>query len=325
MLQVERLNKSYRTKLKAAGFTGGLQSLVRPQYKEVDAVRDISFDVASGEMVAFIGPNGAGKSTTIKMLTGILYPTSGTIRCMGMDPQADRKRLAYHVGSVFGQKPQLWYHLPPIDTYRLLCKIYELDMRAYEARLAMLVEKFEIGELLTTPVRKLSLGERMRCEITASLIHSPKVVFLDEPTIGLDVVAKLQIREVIRELNEREGVTIFLTSHDAGDIESLAKRTIVINHGTIVFDDSTARFRQNFITTKTVEMTIDGSTDSFDTSRWRVVDQSKHRVTIELDQTPGAIERLLNYAVEQFTITDINIFEPPMEQIISSIYREQLA
>jgi ABC-2 type transport system ATP-binding protein len=325
MLRVEALNKSFRIKQKAAGFVGGVKSLLKPQFKQVDAVRDISFNVEAGDMLAFIGPNGAGKSTTIKMMTGILYPTSGTISCLGMDPQKDRKRLAYHVGSVFGQKPQLWYHLPPIDTYQLLYRIYELNHEKFTNRLNMLVEKFEIGELLTTPVRKLSLGQRMRCEITASLLHQPKVIFLDEPTIGLDVVAKLQIREVIRELNEKEGVTIFLTSHDAGDIESLAKRTIVINHGTIVFDDTTARFKQNYITTKTVEMTIDGDSEAFDKSAWRVVEQTKHRIKIELDQTRESIERLLAYAVENFTITDINIFEPPMEEIISSIYRERIA
>jgi viologen exporter family transport system ATP-binding protein len=325
MIRVEGLNKSFRIKQKAAGFKGGLTSLVNPQFKQVDAVRDIAFHVQAGDMLAFIGPNGAGKSTTIKMMTGILYPTSGSISCLGMDPQKDRKRLAYHVGSVFGQKPQLWYHLPPIDTYQLLYRIYELDREKFTKRLDMLVEKFEIGDLLTTPVRKLSLGQRMRCEITASLLHQPKVIFLDEPTIGLDVVAKLQIREVIRELNEKEGVTIFLTSHDAGDIESLAKRTIVINHGTIVFDDTTKKFKQNYITTKTVEITVDGAMDTFNANIGRVVEQTKHRIKIELDQTQDSIERLLNYAIENFTITDINIFEPPMEEIISSIYRERAA
>jgi ABC-2 type transport system ATP-binding protein len=323
MITVEGLNKSFKIKQKSAGFKGGMQSLMNPSYKHVDAVRDINFSVDKGDRVAFIGPNGAGKSTTIKMLTGILYPSSGTISCMGMDPQKNRKDLAYHIGSVFGQKPQLWYHLPPIDTYQLLFRIYELDARRYKQRLDMLVEKFEIGDLLTTPVRKLSLGQRMRCEITASLLHGPKVIFLDEPTIGLDVVAKLQIREVIKELNENEGVTIFLTSHDAGDIETLARRTIVINHGTIVFDDTTEKFRSRYITTKTVELTVEDSLENFDTASWQVVEKSKHRVKIELDQSKDSIQNLLNYALANFTLTDINIFEPPMEEIISAIYKER--
>ena len=325
MIQVKDLRKSYRVKQKSVGFSGGLRSLFRPEYSEIEAVGNINFSVEKGDMLAFIGPNGAGKSTTIKMMTGTLYPTSGSIECLGMSPQKDRKKLAYHIGSVFGQKPQLWYHLPPIDTYQLLSRIYELDRTEYQSRLEMLVAKFEIEDLLTTPVRKLSLGQRMRCEIAASLLHRPKIIFLDEPTIGLDVIAKNQIREVIRELNEKEGVTIFLTSHDAGDIESLAKRTIVINHGTLVFDDSTERFKQNYIRSKTIELFFEESTDAFDYPKGKVTERTKHQIKVELDQSRDSIERLLHYAIENFTLQDVNIYEPPMEEIISAIYQEHAA
>ena len=222
IIQVENLSKTFQIKQKQSGFFGGVKALWNPNYKIVKAVDNISFSVNEGEIVAFIGPNGAGKSTTIKMLTGILFPSSGIISVLGYNPQHQRLKLAYHIGSVFGQKPQLWYHLPPQDTYNLFSRIYELDQRKFKERLDYLVDAFEIEDLLKTPVRKMSLGQRMRCEIVASLLHRPKIIFLDEPTIGLDVVAKQRIREVIKHLNETEKVTIFLTSHDAGDVEALA-------------------------------------------------------------------------------------------------------
>ena len=323
MIRVENLRKSYRTKLKAPGMRGSIESLFRPEYREIDAVHDISFTVTPGTRLGFIGPNGAGKSTTIKMMTGILFPTSGVIDCLGMNPQRDRKTLAYPVGSVFGQKPQLWYHLPPMDTYNLFAQIYELKRTDFTSRLDYLVEQFQIGDLLRVPVRKMSLGQRMRCEITAALLHRPKIIFLDEPTIGLDVVAKTQIRDVIRKLNEEEGVTIFLTSHDAGDIESLAERTIVINHGRLVFDDSTAKFKQNYIKRKVVEFTSDDTLERFEFPGTWCTEKTKHYVKVELDLDAGSIEALLGYAVQNFTLTDVNIYEPPMEEIISAIYQEQ--
>lgn len=323
IIQVQNLRKEFLLKQKRPGFAGGFASLVKPKYLKVEAVNDISFSVQKGELLAFIGPNGAGKSTTIKMLIGILYPTSGSINVLGFNPQEQRQKLAYHVGSIFGQKPQLWYHLPPQDTYNLFARIYELDWKQYQERLKFLVDIFEIEKLLKTPVRKLSLGQRMRCEIVASLLHRPKVVFLDEPTIGLDVLAKQHIREVIKYLNEKEQVTIFLTSHDAGDVEALAQRTIVINHGTIVFDDTTEKFKQGYIKTKTVELVVDGSTDSFNFPQGKILEKTKYSLKIELDTSKQSIDKLLNYAMNNFQIKDINIFDPEMEEIIADIYRQQ--
>ncbi len=321
LIEVKNLRKVFQIKQKQEGFLGGLHSLFSADYKEVVAVNDISFSVEEGEIVAFIGPNGAGKSTTIKMLTGILFPTAGTISILGYAPAYDRTKLAYHIGTVFGQKAQLWYHLPPIDTYNLYAHIYELDQEVYKKRLDFLVESFEIQDYLRTPVRKLSLGQRMRCEIIASLIHHPKILFLDEPTIGLDVVAKQQIREVIKYLNEEEKVTIFLTSHDAGDIETLTKRAIVINHGTIIFDDTTPRLKKDYITTKIIELVIEGSTKEFNFEGGNVLERGKHALKIEIDTTTASIEKLLSYSLENFKIVDINIFEPPLEEIIAAIYR----
>src|SRR5258708_37985344 len=254
------------------------------------------------------------------MLTGILYPTSGYIDVLGFNPALNREQLAYHIGSVFGQKPQLWYHLPPQDTYNLFYRIYELDYHKYKERLDFLVEQFEIRDLLEVPVRKLSLGQRMRCEIVAALLHRPKIVFLDEPTIGLDVIAKQRIREVIKYLNETEKVTIFLTSHDAGDIEYLAQRTIVINHGKILFDDSTEKFKKNYIKTKSVELIFDKSPEGFSFAGGKETGRTKYSVKMELASAKN-IQDLLVYATQNFEIKDVNISDPPMEEIIADIYR----
>ena len=198
-IRVEKLGKTFKTKVKGEGFKQSVQSMFKPEYSYVEAVRDISFEVEAGEIMAFIGPNGAGKSTTIKMMTGILHPTGGTANVLGFDPTKDRRKLAAEIGTVFGQKSQLWFHLPPTDSFRLLGDIYEVAEADYKKRLNYLVDIFDIGELLKTPVRKMSLGQRVRCEIAASLLHNPKILFLDEPTIGLDVVVKQNIRSLILE------------------------------------------------------------------------------------------------------------------------------
>lgn len=323
VIEIKSLCKDFEIKQKSSGFFAGLSSALRPQNKHIKAVDNVSFSVNEGELLAFIGPNGAGKSTTIKMLTGILFPSGGSINVLGFNPTKERQKLAYHIGSVFGQKPQLWYHLPAIDTYNLLARIYELDQSEYKKHLAFLVEAFEIGDLLNTPVRKLSLGQRMRCEIAASLIHKPKIIFLDEPTIGLDVVAKQHIREVIKHLNEKEKVTIFLTSHDAGDIESLTKRTIIINFGQIIFDGATEALKKNYIKSKIVELVTEDPIGDFEFRGGKIIEKGKFSVKVELDISKNSIDKLLGFAVENFNIKDINIFDPPLEEIIADIYRAQ--
>lgn len=204
-IRVEGLSKSFAVKQKASGLLGSMQSLFKPRYTEKAAVHRIDLTVEQGETLAFLGPNGAGKSTTIKMLTGILHPSGGQAHVLGLCPWTQRSRLAYHIGSVFGQKSQLWYHLPPIDSFELMSRIYELKRSDYFSRRDDLVRRFELEPYLHTPVRKLSLGERMRCEIAAAMLHRPKIVFLDEPTIGLDVIVKHKIRELILEMNREEG------------------------------------------------------------------------------------------------------------------------
>ncbi|MFZ5392376.1 MAG: ABC transporter ATP-binding protein [Patescibacteria group bacterium] len=323
VIEVKNLCKYFSIKQKEFGFLGGIKSLFGPKYKMVEAVNNISFEVREGELLSFIGPNGAGKSTTIKMLTGILFPTGGQIQVLGLDPQKQRQKLAYKIGSVFGQKSQLWYHLPSLDTYNLYAKIYELDQKKYTARLDFLVEQFEIADLLKIPVRKLSLGQRMRCEIAASLLHEPKILFLDEPTIGLDVIAKQKIREVIKFLNEKEKVTIFLTSHDVGDIESLARRTIIVNYGRIVFDDETRRLKERYVTKKIVELIFEQKAKKFEYPAGKVIERKENRVKVEIDLQEKAIDKLLGFAVKNYDIIDMNVYDRPMEEIIADIYRQE--
>lgn len=238
VIEVKKLKKSFKVKDKEKGFIGSLKGIIKPTYKIVKAVNNISFEVEEGEMLAFIGPNGAGKSTTIKMLTGILYPDEGTIKVLNIDPTKQRKKLAYEIGTVFGQKEQLWMHLTPYDNFKFFGAIYDLSDKEAEKRIEELNELFNLQDFINIPVRNLSLGQRILCEISASLIHNPKVLFLDEPTIGLDPVVKESIRKLIKKMNKEYNTTIFLTSHDISDIEKLCKRVIIVNHGKIVLDDS---------------------------------------------------------------------------------------
>ena len=238
VIRTENLSKTFRVKKKEKGMKGSLQSIFHPNVEKIRAVAGISFTVNEGEILSFIGPNGAGKSTTIKMLTGILYPDGGKVEVLGIDPTKKRKELAYQIGTVFGQKEQLWTHLTPYDNFRFFGAIYDIPEEEIELRIRELTDIFELGELLNIPVRGLSLGQRIRCEMAASLIHKPKVLFLDEPTIGLDPVVKENIRTLIRQMNEELHTTVFLTSHDVGDIERLCKRIIIVNDGRIVLDDS---------------------------------------------------------------------------------------
>jgi len=319
-IEVRELAKTFVTREKQAGLRGSVRALFRPLCRETQAVKGITFAVEAGEQVAFIGPNGAGKSTTIKMLVGILYPTSGRAQVLGRTPWRERQRLAYEIGTVFGQKSQLWYHLPPQDSFDLLARIYELEPAAYRRRLDELVVLFEIGEYLQQPVRKLSLGERMRCEIAASLLHRPRILFLDEPTIGLDVVVKQRIRDLILELNQREGVTVFLTSHDAGDVEILCKRAMVINHGEVIYDGRVSTLKRNYIHTKTVSLKLGEPWQGFDGSGVRLLKQKGYGVKLEVDTAVAPIEEVVGRLLARYIIADINVDNPPMEEIIARIY-----
>ncbi len=322
-IRVIDLAKTFRTKRKAAGLGASVRSLVRPQYSTIEAVRSLSFEMEAGELLGFIGPNGAGKSTTIKILTGILFPTSGQAEVLGFVPWKQRRQLAYHIGTVFGQRPQLWYHLPAIDTFSLFGKIYELDDRVTRRRIGELAEAFEITDLLETPVRKLSLGQRMRCEVAASLLHKPKLLLLDEPSIGLDVVAKQHIRDAIRDMATRENVGVLLTSHDAGDLEALCKRVIIINHGQIVYQDKVSVLKRSYLTSKLVEVRYAQQVNAkFSIAGTETLKVAKERYGAKLrfDTRTTPVEKVMAALSAAGTLVDITISDPPLEEVIAAIY-----
>jgi ABC-2 type transport system ATP-binding protein len=321
IISVSHLTKTFHLKEKAAGFGASLKAVWRPTYRAIEAVRSLSFEIETGELVAFIGPNGAGKSTTLKMLTGLLYPTAGEARVLGLTPWTQRTQLAFRIGSVFGQKSQLWYHLPPSDTFDLFAKIYELDTRAYRERLGQLIETFAIQDFLATPVRRLSLGERMRCEIAASLLHRPQVIFLDEPTIGLDVVSKQQIRNTLKQLNSDEQVTVILTSHDATDVEAVCKRVIIVNHGQIIYDDRVSRLKRQYLTRKTIDVRFANELEgAYSLDGVQVVKQSQYGVKLEFDSSAQSVDSVVQRILSGREVEDINITGPSMEEIIREIY-----
>ncbi|WP_105617642.1 ABC transporter ATP-binding protein [Vallitalea okinawensis] len=321
-IKVNNLKKDFKVKVKQEGLKGSVKSLFAPEYKIVNAVKGISLEVEKGEVLAFIGPNGAGKSTTIKMMTGILYPTHGEMEVLGLNPTTDRKKLAYKIGSVFGQKSQLWFHLPPTDTFRLLGKIYELPDVYLKQRIDYLTEIFEIEDLLNIPVRKMSLGQRIRCEIAASLLHEPEIIFLDEPTIGLDVVVKQKIRDLIKKINKEAETTIFLTSHDAGDIEQLCKRVIIINHGEMVLDESVKKLKYNYLSNKLISIKY-AEPVAVNLDYVKILKQKGYAVKVEVDSSQTNIDHVISQLMKLGKVLDITIEDPPLEEIISDIYRSQ--
>jgi ABC-2 type transport system ATP-binding protein len=318
-ITVENLTKRYRTKVKGAGLGASVRALFRPQYKEVEAVRSVSFSVDRGEMMAFIGPNGAGKSTTIKMMTGILHPTAGYLRVLGYDPVSQRRSLCPRIGTVFGQRSQLWMHLPPVDSFAMIGAIYEIPDDVCRRRVDELAQRFDLGSFLNTPVRKLSLGQRVRCEIAASLLYEPDILFLDEPTIGLDVVVKQAIRELILQWNAERGVTVFLTSHDPGDVERICRRAMVIDHGSIVLDQSVDSLKANYLNRKVVEVKfaepqclapMAGVAAEGRGAQWRLT----------VDTLTRPIGEVIQAVTAAGSVADITVNDPPMEEIITAIF-----
>ncbi len=322
-IEVTNLRKTFRTKRKAAGMSGSLRALAKPEYSSVEAVRGLTFQMEPGELLGFIGPNGAGKSTTIKMLTGILHPTSGEAAVLGFVPWKDRQKLAYHIGTVFGQRPQLWYHLPAIDTFLLFGKIFEMDDRETKKRIDFLAEAFEIQDLLETPVRKLSLGQRMRCEVAASLLHRPRLILLDEPSIGLDVVAKQHIRDAIKRMAEEENVGVLLTSHDAGDLEALCRRVIIINHGQIVYEDKVSNLKRKFLTRKLVEVRYaEEVAKDFTFPGVEILKVGRYGVKLKFDTTQTPVDAVISHLSEAGELVDITVADPPLEEVIAKIYEQ---
>ncbi len=321
IIEVKKLSKDFKVKTKEKGFKGSIKSMFKPKYKIVHAVKNINLNIEKGEIIAFIGPNGAGKSTTIKMLTGILYPDCGSIKVMGIDPVKERKKLAYEIGTVFGQKEQLWTHLTPYDNFKFFAAIYDIPNSVAEKKINELIMLFELNDFINTPVRNLSLGQRIRCEIVASLIHEPKVLFLDEPTIGLDPVVKENIRSLIKRMNKEYKTTIFLTSHDVSDIEKLCKRVIIINNGQVVLDDSMENLKYHYLNKKIVEVKMKEKVSINDEEGINVLKDKGYNLKVEVDITKRSVTDVIKL-LNPDNIIDINISNVPLEEIISSIYKK---
>ena len=334
MIYVENLRKEFKKIIKEPGLKGSVKSLFRPEKEIVTAVDDISFEVPKGEILGFIGPNGAGKSTVIKMLTGILTPTSGLCRINGKIPQKDRKNYVREIGVVFGQRTQLWWDLALRETYAVLKEIYQVPDEQYQKRMAFLNEVLELDSFITSPVRTLSLGQRMRADIAASLLHSPKVLFLDEPTIGLDVVVKDNIRSAIMKINREEGTTVILTTHDLSDIELLCERIVMIDKGKKVFDGGIAELKHNFGDVRTLEFELVNAPDFklLDYHRrFRLteeelgVERDGSMARVSFDTAKVSVEDIVSYTLSTVHVKDLNIKDVEIEKIIKRLYRREVS
>ena len=297
----------------------------RRRRTSIEAVRDISYLVEPGERLAYIGPNGAGKSTSIKMLTGILHPTSGTARVLGLVPWTDRSELAGRIGTLFGQRSQLWAELPSRSSFEMLAAIFGLDPDTRARRVADLGDLLEARDLFDQPVRTLSLGQRMRCELAACMLHDPEILFLDEPTIGLDLLGKQLFRDLLIRVNEERGTTVFLTSHDVADIESVAQRAVIVNHGRIIHDDTVDALRGSILATKRVEVGLDHPVPDDALARSvldgvEIVDHTPSTVVLRVDTTRVPIRAAIDALLDRLPVADLSITDPPLERIIAGIY-----
>ncbi len=321
-IQVEKLQKIYKISQKKRGFKNSLKQIFKKDFTEFIAVNNISFNVQKGEILGFIGPNGAGKSTTIKMLSGILHPTNGNISVNGLNPQKDREKLAYQIGTVFGQKSQLWIHLPPIETFHLLGNIYEINKAKIKSQIEYFTEIFDLKQILYQPVRKLSLGQRIKCEIAASLLHEPSILFLDEPTIGLDVIVKKNIRDCIKKMNKEIGTTILLTSHDISDIEKLCNRVLIINNGDIVFNNNMNDLKYNYLQQKIIGLKTENEIN-LENLNINIIKKTKYTAKIEINTKKTSLHKTIDSIINQNNVIDINISDIPLEEVISQIYKRK--
>lgn len=337
LIETKNLSKHFRVLNRRAGLAGAVKDLFSTDFRTVKAVDDVSFDIQTGEIVGYIGPNGAGKSTTIKMMTGVLKPTSGDILVDGRAPYENRQRNAQSMGVVFGQRTQLWWDLPVIESFGILKEIYRVDDDGYDRQMALFNNLVDLEALYTTPVRKLSLGQRMLCDIAASFLHNPKVVFLDEPTIGLDISVKSKIRTVIRELNQTYDTTIILTTHDLGDVEALCQRIIIIDRGHIIYNGGIKRVNELFGAYRTLKIQVFGfRDDTMDLLRSKLaarfgLDRSINventepgwtDITVNQDDVP--LLEVLNFVMAEFPVRDVGIVEISMENVVQKIYEGAL-
>lgn len=299
-----------------------LRALFTREYTIVEALQNISFTIKEGEIVGYIGPNGAGKSTSIKIMSGILVPDNGTCSIMGYTPWKDRAEYVKNIGVVFGQRSQLWWDVPVIDSFELLRDIYKIPSLEYKANLDLLTDTLELGVLLNTPVRQLSLGQRMRCEMAASLLHGPKILFLDEPTIGLDAVSKIAVRQFIKTINREKGVTVILTTHDMSDIEALAHRIIMIGNGQQLYDGNLSELRHRFGTHRTVTVEYREHKEPLNIPGTTLLSWSSERAVFQMDTSHQKISDIISALSSRVELIDVAVENTPVEELIVQLYKE---
>jgi ABC-2 type transport system ATP-binding protein len=322
IIRTHDLRKTFRTPKRRPGVGGALLTLFSREYEDKVAVRDVTMELEAGELVGYIGPNGAGKSTTIKMLTGILVPTSGTIEVAGLVPYERRNDNARNIGVVFGQRSQLYWDLPLVESFELLRAIYSIPKDMYQRNLQRFIEMLEMEPFLRTPVRQLSLGQRMRGDFAAAMLHDPRIVYLDEPTIGLDVVAKEAIREFVRHINQDRGTTIILTTHDLADVERLCRRIILIDKGTIIYDGGVERIKEQYGTHRTLVLTLTEPHPNPVLEGAEIASNDRGLVRYRFDRRRVRPDQLIREATQRYELRDVSIEEPDLETIIRRIYVE---
>ncbi|REK75740.1 ABC transporter ATP-binding protein [Paenibacillus paeoniae] len=321
-IRLEGIEKRFKVATRTAGLKEATKALFVRKHTVVEALKDISFSIREGEIVGYIGPNGAGKSTTIKVMSGILVPDEGQCSVMGYIPWKDRTEYVKHIGVVFGQRSQLWWDVPVIDSFELLRDIYSIADGMYRDNLAMLTEMLDLEAILKMPVRQLSLGQRMRCEIAASLLHSPKLLFLDEPTIGLDAVSKLAVRNFIKRLNREQGVTVILTTHDMSDIEALAERILMIGKGTLLYDGTLDELKERFGTGKTVTVDYRGHSEPITIEGTTLIEWTTERAVYGFDSEKVTLAEMVTRLSESVEVVDLAVSAKDIDEVIVQLYAE---
>lgn len=334
MIEAINVCKDFTKIIKKPGLSGSIQALFNPKKEIFNAVKSVSFTVPDGEIMGFIGPNGAGKSTMIKMLTGILTPTSGKLNINGFNPQKERKKYVKEIGVVFGQRTQLWWDLPLTETYTVLKEVYDIPKAQYEHRMKFLIDVLGLDEFIKSPVRTLSLGQRMRADIAASMLHSPKVLFLDEPTIGLDIVVKDNIRKAIQEINKNEGTTIILTTHDLSDIELLCKRIVLIDKGSIVYDGDLSHIKDTFGKVREFSCTLKNQEDADAITAetlgipahedFRLTKDGK-QISVRFNNTVISLPDMISAVLSKGKANDISVKDIDIEEILRRVYTKQVS
>lgn len=326
MIELINLTKEFKKPIRGKGLSGMIKTLFSRKYEVIEAVKDVSFKINEGEIVGYIGSNGAGKSTTIKMMCGILNPTRGKVLIDGVEPYQKRKQIASKIGVVFGQKTQLWWDIPLIESFKVLKEIYQISDKDYQERLQFLFDVLSLDKFLSQPVRTLSLGQRMRADLAASLLHNPEILFLDEPTIGLDVLAKQKIREAIKAMNAKYKTTVILTTHDMNDIENLCSKVIMIEKGSIIYDGPLMKIKHKFGNIKTLVLSVNPDLDIGSVAKFDGdidIKKEEDRVDIRFNADKIKLESVINYAFSVLKATDMKVNDISIEDVVKKILSEQ--